>query len=142
MKKLQAGRGKTQVLIHSMSITTAEEYLHHVVPFWINVEFYYEPELRFTDDEPGCPEYLEIISATVIDSVLFSGVLTHVDINKGGSIMEHISDSQYDDLVTMVIYKVKENTYYNADANRPDPDERIRRELGFGFTYERDGDRS
>lgn len=141
MKRLTQGRSKTQVLVHSMALTTDDEYLHHGAPFWLDVEFWYEPELRFAEDDPGCPEYIEIISATMVNDVLFSGVLTHIDVHKGGSVLKHITNEQYEELGDMVVSQAKEESYYNADANRPEPDEIIRREMGWGFhnaEYDRD----
>ncbi len=112
MKKLTAGRSKTQLRIHSITVGDGRgKFLHNKFPFWLDVEFYYEPELRFTEDEPGCPEYVEIISLKMFEFTKFVGDSTSMIFFGGNSFMSYITSTQYDDLVTMLIMQSKGDCY-------------------------------
>ncbi len=108
MKKLLSGRHKTQLRVHSLTLNDLYgNFLHNQVPFWLDVEFYYEPELSFTEDEPGCPEYVEIISLNLAEDVEFSTEGNPEVIVATGNLIDYISGKQYDDFVTMLIMQSK-----------------------------------
>lgn len=115
MNKLEGGRGTTEIL---------------VLGEWLNITYHYEPELKPLEDDPGCDEYLEIISAK------WHGSGKEIDIAK-------MSDSEYNALIAELAKQSKGGTtasYKDSDLYRAPVNERIRQELGFGLLskYERD----
>lgn len=62
--KPQASHGRDTVRINSLALTLngSDIEAHSVAPFLVRVKWSYEPEIRPSWDEPGCPEYFAIDS--------------------------------------------------------------------------------
>lgn len=143
MKKLTQGRYTVEITIDELYIETTECRLYNTEFFKASVNFHYEPEWKPTEDDPGLPEYVELISVVVLEDVLFAWDDEYSQtILKGENLMDYTDEMQLDYVKWLVIREGKEQRYGDPDNYRTDPDERIRRELGWGFGLDYDRDAS
>ena len=143
MNKLTQGRGNTSLYINNLSLIVNNSdfgQVKNVEAFFLDVIYYYEPEIPATEDEPQCDEYLGIAEAKCTSTLWFSGSYgVKVQIMWGTNILNLMDESQYDSLVTQLIRQSKGSyaeskaeKFYDADNGKA-VDERARQELGWGM---------
>jgi len=142
MKRLKQGRYKVEIDVDELYICTSEYRLYNTAPFKAAVNFHYEEEWKPTEDDPGSPEYAELLSVVLLEDVLFAWDDEYSQlILKGENLMNFTDEKQSDYIKWLAIKEGKEQRYVDPDNYRPEPDERIRRELGWGLRdseYDRD----
>lgn len=73
MKRYQTSHGRDTVEIKHFSITVngTEIEAHNVAPFLLRAKWSYEPEIRQTWEEPGCPEWFHFDGLYAYETSLF-----------------------------------------------------------------------
>lgn len=147
MNKIQEGRGKTLVLMENLSIeVNGLIHVSYDLNFFLAVDYYYEPELRPLEDDPGCPEFFEVRSVRTLNPMYFSnegGVTLSID--SRAELLNILTDEQ----LTLVESNLRKQArgyanpfkYVDNDTLRPPISERIKTQLGFGLLKETEGER-
>lgn len=103
-KSYTGGRSTALLLVKSLTIPVGEMKLSAMTPFPMHIELEYWPYQKAADEcEPDEPEFLELISATLLSPIFmttFSGLTLSLDGRL--NVLELLSDSQYN-LVTQAL---------------------------------------
>jgi hypothetical protein len=63
------GRGKATVKVDCIMVRVGAAITTYECPFFVDVEFYYESEIKATEDEPGCNEYVEAFNIRLLEPI-------------------------------------------------------------------------
>lgn len=139
MNKIDAHKGKMVVELrdYTLRINNGETTLEPEQLFKVIVEYWYEPEIKATEDEPPCLEYVEILSIKAYKDSYFkhkSGISACIP--RLTEIKDMMYDYQYAGLEDFVCMEV--HSPLHALENYDSVNLQARIELGFGLTnYER-----
>lgn len=86
-----------------------ETHLELARAFCATVEFYYEAEIKPTEDEPGCEEFVEIERLIVDDAAFFHSedAKMYASLNRGTNLLSMLSESQYYDMIELIKKQIK-----------------------------------
>lgn len=100
--KREPSRGYGTVFAEGLTITVGNDVeLPSVVPVVpLHVEWYYEPYIKATEDEPECPEWLELYNIRTTVATYFSdGKGTGVSVMPAADLTPLLTNAQYIKLV-------------------------------------------
>lgn len=105
MKQDKTGRYKVVLKIEPLRVMVGAQgdYVESTVPFMMETTVYWEPRIRSTEDEAGCDEYLEVISArTFVPLALQGKDGISLVIQPSVNIVNLLSEEQYRQLIDLV----------------------------------------
>lgn len=139
MYKIDAHKGKMVVEFrdYTLCINDCETILEPEQLFKVIVEYWYEPEIKATEDEPPCDEYVEILSIKAYkDSYFKSKSGVSACIPRLTNIMHMMYDHQYEGLEDYICMEVRSPLHVLENYDTVNLQARM--ELGFGLNnYER-----
>ena len=99
------GRSTALLLVSSFTLSVGEMKLSTTTPFPLHIELVYWPEVRAKDfEEPDEPEFLELISATLLSPIFMSNYygLT-LSLDGRLNVLELLDDDQYGRVVASLL---------------------------------------
>lgn len=103
-KKREPCRGTAQFVAGSLTLTIGNDYeLQSATAVPLSLDWYYEPYIPATEDEPACPEWLELDEIQVLKPTIFGNEAggVFVTLKQFALLDNFLTTKQYEDLLTM-----------------------------------------
>lgn len=111
-KRKEPSRGSAQFVAGGLTLTIGNDYeLQSATAVPLLVDWYYEPHIPATEDEPECPEWLELDNIQVLRNAYFGNETAevHIEVRQLSLLDNLLTSKQYEKLVQQFRESMKDD---------------------------------